>query len=203
MRKKAHLALADYCLNHIDTEHRILFPDYFRLGSLAPDLVPSFLTKPHTIDSTFDLLEKKLRLSITAGRIGGEFFGRIASKNLGIVTHYIADYFTYPHNSFYPGNLKDHCIYEKHQMRAFRKYSASHLFSNTTGIPPVSLPIRSAEDLLLFIRKNHALYASKAGNVETDCAFILSVTATVVQAVLALQSIPGHSISEEEAALAF
>ena len=33
----------------------------FQFGSLLPDLVPSFLTKKHRMDTTFDILEKKLR----------------------------------------------------------------------------------------------------------------------------------------------
>ena len=30
-----------------------------------------------------------------------------------MITHYVSDYFTFPHNANYPGNLKDHCIYEE------------------------------------------------------------------------------------------
>ena len=32
---------------------------------------------------------------------------------LGVIIHYIADYFTFPHNDHYPGNVKDHCYYER------------------------------------------------------------------------------------------
>ena len=31
---------------------------------------------------------------------------------LGVIIHYIADYFTFPHNDHYPGNVKDHCYYD-------------------------------------------------------------------------------------------
>lgn len=42
----------------------------------------------------------------------------------GEITHYVADYFTFPHNKIYPGGFKEHCAYEehlKHELRAFFK----------------------------------------------------------------------------------
>ncbi|WP_242946272.1 zinc dependent phospholipase C family protein [Anaerostipes sp. 494a] len=39
-----------------------------------------------------------------------------------MIIHYIADYFTFPHNDHYKGNVKDHCYYErdlKHELKAF------------------------------------------------------------------------------------
>lgn len=43
--------------------------------------------------------------------IFGKQQGKLTRKrryymNLGQVTHYVADYFTYPHNKIYPGNLR-------------------------------------------------------------------------------------------------
>ena len=35
---------------------------------------------------------------------------RAFMRHLGEVIHYLADYFTFPHNTIYPGNLKDHCV---------------------------------------------------------------------------------------------
>ena len=42
--------------------------------------------------------------------------------DLGQIFHYIADYFTFPHNSNYSGSLKDHCIYEKYLKFRLRSY---------------------------------------------------------------------------------
>ena len=43
-------------------------------------------------------------------------------RRVGEVVHYIADYFTFPHNEIYPGNLKDHCMYEKELKLYLREY---------------------------------------------------------------------------------
>lgn len=42
--------------------------------------------------------------------------------DLGQISHYLADYFTYPHNKIYPGSLKDHCSYEEKLKRDLRRY---------------------------------------------------------------------------------
>ena len=44
------------------------------------------------------------------------------ARDLGQIIHYTADYFTFPHNKHYTGNLKDHCVYEKHLLLALREY---------------------------------------------------------------------------------
>lgn len=43
-------------------------------------------------------------------------------RDLGQVSHYLADYFTFPHNKIYPGGFKDHCSYEERLKRDLRSY---------------------------------------------------------------------------------
>lgn len=40
--------------------------------------------------------------------------------NLGRLIHYVADSFTYPHNSSFTGNLREHCEYER-QLHVYMK----------------------------------------------------------------------------------
>lgn len=46
-------------------------------------------------------------------------------RDLGQVSHYLADYFTFPHNKIYPGGFKDHCSYEERLKRDLRSYIKS------------------------------------------------------------------------------
>ena len=105
MRKKSHLSLAGYIVDVVDAD-MIDHPLAFRFGSLEPDLVPTFITTKHRIDLTFHKLEKKINKVIDEyDKNKGMTIG--LSKDLGIITHYIADYFTVPQNMESPGTMTE------------------------------------------------------------------------------------------------
>ena len=105
-KKSTHLSLAGYIVDIVDAD-MIDHPLAFRFGSLEPDLVPSFITTKHRIDLTFHKLEKKINKVIDEyDKNKGMTIG--LSKDLGVITHYIADYFTFPHNIEYPGTANSY-----------------------------------------------------------------------------------------------
>ena len=64
MRKKSHISLAKYIVNSLDDKelkkHRLLF----YIGSVLPDIKPSFVYKRHEINGTFPYVKKHIaRLS--------------------------------------------------------------------------------------------------------------------------------------------
>ena len=124
MRKKSHLALAGFLIQGMD--HEVLNRRWrsFYFGNILPDCKPSFVTVRHEYDGTFDMMAEMLRALVSE-----EGYWSIDTADymmdLGQVFHYIADYFTYPHNSHYPGNIKDHCHYENHLKHGLRAYIRS------------------------------------------------------------------------------
>ena len=97
MRKKSHVSLAVYLINNLDsgllTSHR----KAFIIGSILPDCKPSFVTTKHNMEETFDMVSS----FISQLTVDSADYRRISTaycRRLGEVTHYIADYFTYPHN---------------------------------------------------------------------------------------------------------
>ena len=79
----------------------------FYLGSILPDCVPSFITRRHSKEETFEILKEEIH-SLTDYYDSARGIDAYFCRHLGIITHYIADYFTYPHNSLFPGNIKEH-----------------------------------------------------------------------------------------------
>ena len=121
MRKKSHISLAGQIMNSMELDNVFDYRLPFYVGSIWPDCRPSFVTTPHKFDITFDDIERKISKFIANyDKDKGMNMRRCAG--LGVIIHYIADYFTFPHNDHYPGNVKDHCYYErdlKFGMRAF------------------------------------------------------------------------------------
>ena len=79
----------------------------FLLGNIFPDLILSFLWCRHEyhhsrkyVKSKLDVLKKRPMLF---------------SFHLGVLTHYICDYFCYPHSSVFDKGLLHHIIYELQQ----------------------------------------------------------------------------------------
>ena len=96
MRKKSHILLARYLADQMQTtaslqSHR----KAFCLGSILPDIKPSFITRRHEFYGTFE--DVKNRMKELADIRPDESNQRVYWRRFGEVIHYMADYFTFPH----------------------------------------------------------------------------------------------------------
>ena len=162
----------------------------FYIGSILPDCKPSFITRRHEITGTFSRVENTIH-KLTHGYQNIGDLSTVYFTRLGEVIHYIADYFTFPHNREYPGNIKEHCIYEgklKHQLRSYIKdVSAQTLeIQNETFLPSGNWKhFNNVPDICNFIREAHADYIRRqTHSVEEDCRYIVGICSQVVMAIL-------------------
>ena len=198
MRKKSHISLAKYLVNSLDEQELVKHKKAFYLGSILPDCKPSFLTVRHEIEGTFPKLQDDLKNLLERQRAAQINIYR----NLGEVLHYIADYFTFPHNSHYMGNLKDHCLYEKHLKHSLKEYIQSgEAERNRAQIRRTVRNLNSVEAICTFVKNAHDAYVKIKNTVEGDCRQIVSLCHQVAEAVIALVQrenalIPAVSVSQ-------
>ena len=189
MRKKSHISLARHIVNISDLSNFDKHKKAFYVGSILPDCKPSFLTQRHEITGTIQLVEEQMRKLTTGYSHIGELSTMYYTK-LGEVLHYIADYFTYPHNKEYPGSMKDHCVYEgelKHKLRAYIKNLNEHELARWKSQLKLSDMSRfnSVADIMEFIKEQHRHYIRRGiHDVEQDCKYIVGVCSTVSAAIL-------------------
>lgn len=180
MRKKSHISLAGQIMDSLELGDVFDYRLPFYVGSIWPDCRPSFVTTPHKFDVTYEDIEKQLKKFIATYNPEQGMNMRNCAK-LGVIIHYMADYFTFPHNSHYDGNVKDHCYYErdlKHAMRAFLKtQEAAEIKENVAAYD-------SVEELSSYIRSIHNSYMEFKHNVQEDIRYIVYVCTTVVKSVL-------------------
>ena len=63
MRKKSHISLAKFLI-HNHKEHQLSkHKKAFYIGSILPDIKPSFFTRKHTFEETFDILKEEIKKS--------------------------------------------------------------------------------------------------------------------------------------------
>ncbi len=180
MRKKSHISVAKYLMNCNGMECLQQHKKSFYLGSILPDCTPSFVTRRHSIDETLDILKKEIN-KITVQYNFEKGLSSYYCRHLGIITHYVADYFTFPHNKVFHGNLKDHCIYEKDLKFAIRSYVNSEEAKQVREKNP---SFQTVDEIIAFIKAAHNEYLSVIKAVNLDCMYIVRLCHKVVDAIL-------------------
>lgn len=180
MRKKSHISLAKYIVDSLNEQELKKHKKAFYLGSILPDCKPSFLTTKHEMQGTFFKVQKEIKRLSEGGNVQNM---RAYFRDLGQVIHYVADYFTFPHNPHYPGTLKDHCVYEERLKKSLREYIESgEAARNRAKARALDTP----EAICEFIRNAHDAYMKLKTNVEEDCRMIVALCHQVVEAIIQL-----------------
>ena len=173
--------MAKYLLNSQGMEKLQSHSKAFYLGSILPDCVPTFITRRHTIEDTFFILEKEIR-KLTENYDFERGIGSYYCRHMGVITHYVADYFTFPHNAIYPGNMVDHCKYEKHLKSALYYYVKSEKAQKQRS---KEQQFHTVKELCDFIIRMHDKYLEAMRQIIVDCEYIVSLCYIVVDEILA------------------
>lgn len=180
MRKKSHISLANYLMKSMKTEDLQNHKKAFYIGSILPDCVPSFITRRHSIDETFELLKVEISKVTDSYDMGRGITGYYC-RHLGVITHYIADYFTFPHNNIFTGTIREHCSYENDLKLAFRAYVKS---DEAKRVREKTTIFRTVDEICQFITEMHAEYLKAIKVIKIDCMYIVELCHKVVDAIL-------------------
>lgn len=171
MRKKSHISLAKFIAENSDDEALKKHRFSFYLGSILPDIKPSFLYKKHEINGTIPNLQYQMCRLMDRMEEKQEH-SRKSVRKMGEMSHYLADYFTFPHNKEYPGSLKDHCSYEEELKQDLRSYLKTH--EAKTNLNPKK-SFGSVDALFDFVKKSHKDYLDNDHSVKHDIEHIVEV----------------------------
>ena len=94
---------------------------------------------------------------------------RVYWRRFGEVMHYMADYFTFPHNKTYEGNLAAHNSYEAELKNRLRECILSGAADSQLE---EAKQFESFEELVEYIRERHAYYLESRGAL--PMTFVLS-----------------------------
>lgn len=182
MRKKSHILLARYLADQLIVDESLQsHRKAFCLGSILPDIRPSFVVKKHEYFSTFGEIQEKMLQLVEHGPLEGK--ERVYWRNFGEVLHYVADYFTFPHNRTYTGSLYEHSQYEKILKRRLKTCIKS---GDAGAYVFRDVYFKNLEELTEFIQVSHASYLRKKRNITEDIQYILMVCYQVIQGIVQL-----------------
>lgn len=175
----------------------------FVYGNIAPDYAPTMLVPTHfgkactrAIDDIANELSEHY-LNDT-GRVSAEY-----SKQLGIMCHFICDYFCFAHNKDFSGNLKQHMAYENRLDLFLRrccvkmyenKESAANSFFDLDGNSEIQLS-GSTKNLSMDIDSLKSDYLSLGNTFRNDLSFAFDTCMLSISSIIAMSKkvVPHHS----------
>lgn len=182
LRKKSHILVARYLADQMPANQSLQsHRKAFCLGSILPDIQPSFVTKRHEYYGTFEEVRGKMQRLVNEG--AHDCNGRVFWRRTGEILHYIADYFTFPHNRTFDGSFRQHNSYEKrlkNEMKAFVESGRADIYTVTP------LHFDDFNCLVEYIRSRHAEYLQCKRNIQDDIKYILTVCFQVFQGIFQL-----------------
>ena len=181
MRKKSHISLARYIVNNMEDNDLKKHKLSFYIGSVLPDIKPSFVYKRHEMEGTYPDIRRHIERLSEGRKLVEKKKGRKYYMDLGQISHYLADYFTFPHNKIYPGGFKDHCSYEERLKRDLRSYikSGEAEKQHISGGHFVD-----AKALCDYIQKAHDDYIERKHDVADDIAHIVEVNRRAIEGMI-------------------
>lgn len=123
MYSATHKMIAAIVHEHIQDELGVTLDlKAFKSGSIAPDIRPSMRTIKHTRKGSYELVRNLGNRLIDNEYSSTELSMKEFSYKLGIIIHFVCDYFCTPHNNEKYKNIVKHLTYEKRlESFAFRK----------------------------------------------------------------------------------
>jgi len=152
-------------------------------GSIKPDILPSMKSIPHTKDFSFHVV-KELIFDIfdkPAPLTKREL--RRFSIELGVLLHFISDYFCHVHNNGMCEPLRKHYSYErKLAKRVMRHNWVTRYpdFMETSG----EMSLSSPQELIGYIEDMHREYLRRTQHISVDICFCLEVCTSVASSVI-------------------
>lgn len=180
MRKKSHITLAKYLVQESRDKELKRHKYAFYLGSILPDIKPSFIYRRHEITDTFPQVQERIKQLVSTEIEKKEQNSTKYYRNLGEVSHYLADYFTYPHNRKFSGGFREHCSYEEELKKKLRQHIIS---GKAASRKKKYIEFPAPEELFEFVEKSHQNYISSHHSVEEDIAHIIPINSQVMKSI--------------------
>lgn len=183
MKSECHVTVAESVLEALKNKYGTqLDKKNFVKGNVKPDHSFSFLYVRHNLESTFDMVTESLLL-LTRRLVNGVSFGECCFE-LGMVCHYITDYFSLAHNQCFSGGLRKHVKYEREQER-LTPFFLGFVMEKTFDHREQSCA--SLSELASLILKRHRQYLKEADkSYMTDFYYAIATCCEVVLSVFAI-----------------
>jgi hypothetical protein len=180
---QTHTIIANLIHEDIVKDHNIrLNKNQLIFGSIKPDLYSGLPKLRHFKPQSFPVICQEIS-SLSAGLVQDNRAAVAAvSRNIGIVTHYVADYFCTPHNDrlTYKHHIIDHLKYENTLHQVFDETR----LAPTRVLPAQWLDFANPEQVMNYLDDLHRHYETGDGGFMGDLIASLQATRAVASMIV-------------------
>lgn len=144
-------------------------------GNMKPDIAPRLKAKKHYMEPTFDFVLDEIVRLIDDGLSENIISINKFSTRLGVITHFLSDFFCLPHydREYFSDKLMEHMLYEKKLHDQFKHFS---------GIEKIKAPyIRgiSKDEIGNFIHELHSEYVTSPKGYLNDMIGSVNISSAI------------------------
>lgn len=172
-----HMNIAHKVFETIQSELKVRINyEKFRYGSIAPDINPVLMFNSHSLASSIDFIHRSMEHMTDTGLITDKLNIKKFSFNLGMVIHFISDYFCKAHNDQKYKNIIIHYLYEKRLEKFFNGIKND---CDIFGGLPRNGVWRLETSLKEYICCKHTEYCMTNRTMDHDIHFAVGVSSVV------------------------
>lgn len=184
-----HLVMASKILAAVQEATGLtLHKRFFFYGNVCPDIARFRVWAPHFASHSMPYVKKRIKaLSRHPVSIEGERVDALYSMQLGILCHYICDFFCHVHSTAYEGNFRHHLTYELRQQALIMRHPRLIGRRTTRGaLSPVMLSAVYPRDVIEMLERAQQAYLAAPHRADTDLILAVKTASHIAASVLLL-----------------
>lgn len=155
----------------------------FVYGSIKPDFYPQLMLMSHYKDSSSQyIFDRILMLQNHSPSLNPKDL-KSYSLELGVVSHFLADFFCGAHNEAKKGSLSSHLLYELQLHRKFADACLRDICLSAIQNPKM-LFLDCKQGIIDYINRSHIEYLNKPKDMMNDLLYSLVICTAVTSGLL-------------------
>ena len=183
-----HLELSQAIRSAVEKELNVKIDAFsFMYGNIKPDLKTSCIKIPHFKHTAMDFLQAEIEKISTLRLKKSKKCSKQLSERIGVITHYLSDFFCYAHTEYFESRHVSHLFYEFRLLYHYQKSPKDTKHLNF--IKPTAIQFTSNK-IMTYIEEAHDRYIKKVKEnplpFELDTANALMVCIIVCVSILSM-----------------
>lgn len=164
----------------------------FRSGNVMADYSPLMFTHPHLAYYSMDYILKKIEIFTNIPKeLDFLAASNFSAFSLGLLTHYICDFFCRAHSGKTFGNTREHMQYEDF-LDNYRRTWADELAARDWVVD--YSPMRSTEEIHAFLQEEVAAYLTREQSVEEDLTLAIENSIKILYSMMYVRLTANQSV---------
>lgn len=173
---QSHMIIASHI--HTNISHKLninLSKSFLTYGSMIPDVTPLLAARKHYKKQSFDFVLDLIENLISDGLHENTISINKFSSKLGIITHFLSDFFCLPHHNreYYHDKLIKHLSYEN---------KLHDYFTHFCGLDKIRIPYMQhidRDNIKSFIEELHHTYSTHNSGFLNDVKSSINVSCAI------------------------